>query len=189
MRNTFFTACAATMLFACPVAMAQTQIYSCGFDSPPYTVGTINLQESWTTAQATAIVAVPEMSIVSSGGPGAQAGNGFFSSVSGINATTSGRFAFRLLITRQLVQTVQLLMRSGRHKPAVQVASSSRRGSLRPPQQSLASQTYPLATVWFFMLLTQPELTPVSRRAAASKFEPTTAKSSWCSGSTLANSA
>jgi len=95
MRNTFFTACAATALtFACP-AMAQTEIYSCGFDSPLYTVGTINLQQSWTTAQATAIVAVPQMSIVSSGGPGAQAGNGFFSSVSGIDATTSGRFAFQ----------------------------------------------------------------------------------------------
>jgi hypothetical protein len=75
--------------------MAQTEIYSCGFDSPPYTVGTIDLQQSWTTAQATAIVAVPEMSVVSSGGPGAQAGNGFFSSVSGIDATTSGRFAFQ----------------------------------------------------------------------------------------------
>ena len=95
MRNTFFTACAATALtFACS-AMAQTEIYSCGFDSPLYTVGTINLQQSWTTAQAAAIVAVPEMSIVSSGGPGAQAGTGFFSSVSGIDATTSGRFAFQ----------------------------------------------------------------------------------------------
>jgi len=76
-------------------AMAQTTIYTCNFDNPPYAAGTINAQQSWTTAQATAIVAVPEMAIVFSGGPGAQAGNGFFSSTNGPNSSTSGRFAFQ----------------------------------------------------------------------------------------------
>ena len=76
-------------------AMAQTTIYTCGFDTPEYAVGTIDAQNSWTTAQATAIVAVPEMAIVTSGGPGAQAGTGYFSSTNGPNSSTSGRFAFQ----------------------------------------------------------------------------------------------
>jgi hypothetical protein len=76
-------------------AMAQTTIYTCNFDVPPYAAGTINAQQKWTTAQAAAIVAVPEMAIVTSGGPGAQAGNGFFSSTNGPNSSTSGRFAFQ----------------------------------------------------------------------------------------------
>jgi hypothetical protein len=76
-------------------AMAQTTIYTCNFDVPPYAAGTIDAQQSWTTAQAGAIVAVPEMAIVTSGGPGAQAGNGFFSSTNGPNSSTSGRFAFQ----------------------------------------------------------------------------------------------
>ena len=76
-------------------AMAQTTLYTCNFDVPPYAAGTINAQQKWTTAQATAIVAVPEMAVVTSGGPGAQAGNGFFSSTNGPNSSTSGRFAFQ----------------------------------------------------------------------------------------------
>jgi hypothetical protein len=76
-------------------AMAQTTLYTCNFDVPPYAAGTINAQQKWTTAQAAAIVAVPEMAVVTSGGPGAQAGNGFFSSTNGPNSSTSGRFAFQ----------------------------------------------------------------------------------------------
>jgi len=75
-------------------AMAQTTIYTCNFDIPPYAAGTINAQQSWTTAQATTIVAVPEMAVVS-GASLAQAGNGYFSSTNGPNSSTSGRFAFQ----------------------------------------------------------------------------------------------
>ena len=76
-------------------AMAQTPIFTCNFDIPPFAAGTINAQESWTTAQAAAVVAVPEMAIVNSGGPGAQAGTGYFRSENGPNSSTSGRFAFQ----------------------------------------------------------------------------------------------
>jgi hypothetical protein len=75
-------------------AMAQTTIYTCNFDIPPYAAGTINAQQSWTTAQAATIVAVPEMAVVS-GASLAQAGNGYFSSTNGPNSSTSGRFAFQ----------------------------------------------------------------------------------------------
>ncbi|MFM7798836.1 MAG: hypothetical protein ACKPBA_07610 [Planctomycetota bacterium] len=77
-------------------AMAQTTIYTCNFDSPPYAVGSIDAQQSWVTAQATALApGLTSMAIVSSGGPGAQAGNGFFSSTNGNSSSTSGRFAFQ----------------------------------------------------------------------------------------------
>jgi hypothetical protein len=76
-------------------AQTATLIYICGFDQPPYGTGTINGQQGWTTAQANAVVAVPEMAIVAFGGPGAQSGTGFFSSTSGPSSSTSGRFAYQ----------------------------------------------------------------------------------------------
>jgi hypothetical protein len=70
-------------------------IYTCGFETPAYAVGTIDGQKGWTTAQATTIIAVPEMAIVTSGGPGPQAGTGYFSSTNGPDISTSGRSAFQ----------------------------------------------------------------------------------------------
>ena len=78
-------------------AMAQTAIYTCGFDVPPYSAGTINAQQTWYTKEVLAFTAVPEMGIVTNGGPGAQAGTGFFRSISGPNSTTSGRFAVQTI--------------------------------------------------------------------------------------------
>jgi hypothetical protein len=85
----------AVALVAPAHAQQSSLIYFCGFDTPQYGTGTINGQQGWTTVQATAVVAVPEMAIVTSGGPGAHAGTGYFSSINGTDSATSGRFAFQ----------------------------------------------------------------------------------------------
>jgi hypothetical protein len=78
-------------------AMAQTTIYTCSFDNPPYTVGSIDAQQSWVTAQAQALApGLTSMAISATAGSLApQAGNGCFFSQNGPDATTSGRFAFQ----------------------------------------------------------------------------------------------
>ena len=78
-------------------AMAQSLIYICNFDRPPYTVGSIDTQQSWVTSQAAALApGLTSMAISATAGSLApQAGNGCFFSENGPNATTSGRFAFQ----------------------------------------------------------------------------------------------
>ncbi len=76
-------------------AMAQTTIFTVNFDIPPFAAGTINAQQKWTTAQATSIVAVPQMAIVAGAAPASQAGSGYFRSENGTTTSTSGRFAFQ----------------------------------------------------------------------------------------------
>ena len=75
MRNTFFTACAATALtFACP-AMAQTQ-YTATFDSPPYTLGTTIIdQQAWVAGNAASTATPAALQVV---GTGPFAGNGCY---------------------------------------------------------------------------------------------------------------
>jgi len=75
-------------------AMAQTTIFTCNFDNPPYNVGSIDAQQSWVTAQATALA--PGLTAMAISSTGAQAGNGCFSSTNGPDATTSGRFAYQV---------------------------------------------------------------------------------------------
>jgi hypothetical protein len=77
--------------------MAQTTIYTNSFDNPPYTVGSIDAQQSWVTAQAQALApGLTSMAISATAGSLApQAGNGCFFSQNGPDATTSGRFAFQ----------------------------------------------------------------------------------------------
>jgi hypothetical protein len=75
MRNTFFTACAATALaFACP-AMAQVQ-YTATFDSPPYTLdATIINQQAWVAGNAGSTATPAALQVV---GTAPFAGNGCY---------------------------------------------------------------------------------------------------------------
>jgi hypothetical protein len=78
-------------------AMAQSVIYTCNFDNPPYAAGNIGGQQFWNTymaGQPTPAGYTGHL-IVSSGGPGPQAGNGFLKSENGTNSSTSARFAFQ----------------------------------------------------------------------------------------------
>ena len=78
-------------------AMAQSVIYTCNFDNPPYAAGNIGGQQFWNTymaGQPTPAGYTGHL-IVSSGGPGPQAGNGFLKSENGTSSTTSARFAFQ----------------------------------------------------------------------------------------------
>jgi len=76
-------------------AMAQTTIYTCNFDNPPYTVGSIDTQQGWLTVQGAALApGLSSMAISATAGSLApQAGNGCFSSESGTSSTNSSRFA------------------------------------------------------------------------------------------------
>ena len=89
-------------------AMAQTTIYTNSFDNPPYTVGSIDAQQSWVTAQAAALApGLTSMAISATAGSLApQAGNGCFFSQNGDSATTSGRFAFQAGVGTPVVDAI-----------------------------------------------------------------------------------
>ena len=75
-------------------AMAQSVIYTCNFDNPPYAAGNIGGQQFWNTSRAGQPTPAGYTGhlIVSSGGPGPQAGNGFLKSENGTNSSTSARW-------------------------------------------------------------------------------------------------
>jgi hypothetical protein len=75
--------------------MAQTTIYTCNFDNPPYTVGSIDTQQGWVTYQAGALApGLSSMAISATAGSLApKSGNGCFASESGTTTATTPRFA------------------------------------------------------------------------------------------------
>ena len=89
-------------------AMAQTTIYTCNFDSPPYNTGSIDAQQSWVTAQAAALApGLTSMAISTTAGSLApQAGNRCFYSQNGPDATTSGRFAFQAGAGKPIIDAI-----------------------------------------------------------------------------------
>ena len=91
-------------------AMAQTPptIYSCNFDNPPYTVGSIDTQQSWVTAQGTALApGLTSMAISATAGSLApQAGNGCLFSQNGTTTATSPRFAFQAGAGKPIIDAI-----------------------------------------------------------------------------------
>ena len=89
-------------------AMAQTTIYTCNFDNPPYNTGSIDAQQSWVTAQAAALApGLTSMAISTTAGSLApQAGNRCFFSQNGPDATTSGRFAFQAGAGKPIIDAI-----------------------------------------------------------------------------------
>jgi hypothetical protein len=98
----------AAVLAVSTSATAQTTIYSCNFDSPPYSIGSIDAQQGWVTAQAAALS--PGLTAIaistSAGSLAPQAGNGCLFSENGPNATLSGRFAFQAGAGKPIVDAI-----------------------------------------------------------------------------------
>jgi len=89
-------------------AMAQTTIYTCNFDNPPYNTGSIDAQQSWVTAQAAALApGLTAMAISTTAGSLApQGGNRCFYSQNGDSSTTSGRFAFQAGAGKPIIDAI-----------------------------------------------------------------------------------
>jgi hypothetical protein len=95
--------------------MAQSLIYICNFDSPPYTVGSIDTQQGWVTAQAAALApGLTSMAISATAGSLApHAGNGCLFSENGTDATTSGRFAFQAGAGKPIIDAINTACAAG----------------------------------------------------------------------------
>jgi hypothetical protein len=96
-------------------AMAQSLIYICNFDSPSYTVGSIDTQQGWVTYQAAALApGLTGMAISATAGSLApHAGNGCLFSENGTDATTSGRFAAQVGAGTAIIDAINTACAAG----------------------------------------------------------------------------